>query len=342
VFDVFKPIADVWQAVIVTNLAAVLNFIYLHFQALPAFASVGAYGLAIVAFTIVIRLLLSPLTQFQLTTSRKSMLEQRKLAPEVADLRKKYKKDPQRFQLEQQKLYQEHGINPFAGMVGCLPLLVQTPILIALYTVFNNFAHHAKVAAQFLFIPNLNDAPNHHVLFMIPGLPYGVPVLAYLVLPLLAAGTTYVQTKMMQMPLPPNPTDQELQTQSMQRMMVYMSPVMIGLFAMNVAAGLGLYYFVSNCVGIVQQYFIVGWGTLLPGRVEHKLASVDLHRAGGLKSGADIGPKSSLLGGTDNVTKNLPKNLPKNGQRNVPQNGSQQSTSQSGLRNGRKGKKRKR
>jgi YidC/Oxa1 family membrane protein insertase len=228
----------------------------------PVLQTVGAYGLAIVLLTIAIRLALAPLQQFQLVTQRKTMVEQRKLAPQVAELRKKYKKDTQKLNAEMMKLYQEHGVNPLGGLIGCLPLVLQLPILTALYYVFINFAKSAHVAAHFLFIPNLNDRPGVHLL--VAGLP--IPAIAYLVFPLLAAATTYVQSKMLQMPPPPNPTEQELQTQNMQKTMVWMSPLMIGYFALQVPAGLGLYWFIGNCVSIIQQSFVVGWGNLLPKR----------------------------------------------------------------------------
>jgi YidC/Oxa1 family membrane protein insertase len=323
----------------VNNLTAVLTFIYVHFQAVPVLATIGAYGLAIVVLTIGIRLILSPLQQFQLVTQRKSMLEQRKLAPEVGELRKKYKKEPQKLQAEMTKLYAEHGINPLAGLVGCLPLVVQLPILTALYYVFQGFAHGAKGPAHFVFISNLNDNPNHHLLVsLVNGI--GIPDPSYLVFPLLAAATTYVQTKMLQMPPAPNLTDQEAQAQQMQKMMVWMSPLMIGYFALNVPAGLGLYWFIGNCVGIIQQYFVVGWGNLLPGRNKAaKPTAIDLKPRGGLKGGpdikakdiasgpkgaADIGPKN-IAGGSQNGTKNGfqngARNGPQNGSKSVPQSG---------------------
>src|SRR6267378_4599525 len=202
-FDFFLPVQHLWQAVFVDNLTNVLNFLYNQFQGSPALATIGAYGIAIIVLTIGIRLVLAPLQQFQLVTQRKSMLEQRKLAPQVSELRKQFKKDPARLNTEMQKLYAEHGINPFAGLVGCLPLIVQIPILTALYYVFTGFAHNAKVAAHFLFIPNLNNNPNQHLLVnLFSGI--GIPSPEYLVFPLLAAATTYVQTKMLQMPQAPN------------------------------------------------------------------------------------------------------------------------------------------
>ena len=312
-FDVFKPIYNLWKFVFEDNLAAILNFVYVHFQALPLLATIGAYGLAIVVLTLGIRLLLTPLMLFQLTTQRRSMLEQRKLAPQVAELRKKFKKDGMRLNSEMQKLYHEHGINPLAGLVGCLPLIVQIPILTALYYVFTGFAKGATGPAHFLFIPNLNDIPNHHQLLTLPIFGIGIPVVTYLIFPLLAAATTFVQTKMLQMPPAPNLTEQEQQTQKMQQMMVWMSPLMIGYFALTVPAGLGLYWFVGNCVGIIQQYFVVGWGNLLPKRGEPgRPATVDLKGGGGSKGGPDIGPKSGSGG---------PQIGPRNGPRNGPQNG---------------------
>ena len=232
---------------------------------MPLVATIGAYGVAIVVLTIIIRVLLSPLQQFQLVTQRKTMVEQRKLAPQVGELRKKYKKDPQRLNTEMMKLYQEHGVNPLGGLIGCLPLIVQLPILTALYYVFTGFARSNDVIGHFLFVPNLNENPAHHLL--IAGVPY-IPTPAYIVFPLLAAATTFVQSKMLQMPPPLNPTEQELQTLQMQRTMVIISPLMIAWFALNVPAALGLYWFVGNCVSIIQQSFVVGWGNLWPSRAK--------------------------------------------------------------------------
>ena len=103
-----------------------------------------------------------------------------------------------------------------------------------------------------------------HAMVAIAGI--GIPHITYLVFPVLAAITTLVQTRMMQMPPPPNPTDQELQTIQMQRTMMLISPLLIGYFALTVPVALGLYWFIGNCVSIIQQSFVVGWGNLLPSR----------------------------------------------------------------------------
>jgi len=241
-----------------------LTTIYGVVSHVSVFQVLGAYGVAIVVMTIIIRLALAPLQQFQLVTQRKTMAEQRKLAPQVADLRKKYKKDTQRLNSEMMKLYQEHGVNPLGGLIGCLPLVVQMPILSALYFVFRFRAPSLHLPTHFLFVQNLNDIPMQHAMVAIAGI--GIPHITYLVFPVLAAITTLVQTRMMQMPPPPNPTDQELQTIQMQRTMMLISPLLIGYFALTVPVALGLYWFIGNCVSIIQQSFVVGWGNLLPSR----------------------------------------------------------------------------
>ena len=278
-------------------------------QGVPIIEAIGAYGVAIIVLTICIRLILAPLQQFQLVTQRRTMVEQRKLAPQVAELRKKYKKDPTKLNAETMKLYQEHGVNPLGGLVGCLPLIVQLPILTALYYVFQNFAKAGHPPQPFLFLSNLNDNPNHHLL--IPGLP--IPIPAYLIFPLLAALTTLVQSRMLQMPPAVNPTEQELQTQQMQRTMVWLSPLMIGYFALNVPAGLGLYWFVGNCVSIIQQSFVVGWGNVLPARFRRVVGGGSNGKGGTPppRKGPDPAPKK----GPDSGPKNGPRNGPKNGSR---------------------------
>jgi YidC/Oxa1 family membrane protein insertase len=311
--NIFLPITQFWDVAFVHNLSLLLSFIYAHVQGIALFQAIGAYGVAIIFLTLLIRLVLSPLTQFQLVRQRRTMVEQRKLGPELAEIRKKYKKDNARLQAETMKLYQEHGVNPLGGFVGCLPLVIQLPILSALYYVFTGFAHSQHSALHFLFVPNLNDNPNHHLL--INGIP--IPALAYLVFPLLAALTTLVQSRMLQMPPTTNPTEQERQTQQMQRTMLWLSPLMIAYFAISVPAGLGLYWFVGNCVGIIQQSFIFGWGNVLPKWIRRPpVATLDQRVvAASKKSSADI-PAAAL--------KNGPRNGPVVRVKERPQNGSKQ------------------
>ncbi len=244
-----------WEHSFLAGVQWGLGSLYHTFAGVPGLAFVGAYGLAIVVLTIIIKLLLAPLYQVQLSLSKKSMAEQRKLAPEVAKIKKKFKGDSQKINTATMELYKEHGVNPLGGLAGCLPALLQFPILTALYWAFYQF--HVQ-DAHFLFIPSLNDLPTKHQL--IPGLP--VPTIVFLIIPLLAAGSTYIQAKMMQQPPNPLASEQELQAQQMTKSMQLMMPLMIAYFAVVTPAGLGLYWFVSNCVAIIQQYFVTGWGQL--------------------------------------------------------------------------------
>jgi YidC/Oxa1 family membrane protein insertase len=242
--------------VVYTPLSWVLANVYHAVAGVPFLYTIGAYGIAIIALTLMVRLVLSPLYHFQLSVSRKTMREQRKIAPEMAALKKKYKSDPQKQQAAMMELYKEHGVNPVGGLIGCLPAVVQIPILSALYYVFRdtgkNFADH------FLWVPHLNAYPGQHQL--IPGIPVPVPV--YLVIPVLAAATTFVQSRMMQQPPNPAATEQEQQAAQMNQSMQVVMPLMILYFAFVTPAGLGLYWFISNCFAIVQQYFVTGWGGL--------------------------------------------------------------------------------
>jgi YidC/Oxa1 family membrane protein insertase len=286
---------QLWETLVKHPLAWLLQAIYNLVQGWPLVDQIGAFGVAIIVLTILIRLAMAPLQQFQLVTQRKTMVEQRKLAPEVGELRKKYKKDPQKLNAEMMKLYQEHGVNPLGGLVGCLPLIVQIPILTALYYVLTDFARSNHVAAHFLFIGNLNQNPMQHQWFS--GMP--IPSPEYLVFPVLAAITTLVQSRMLMMPPPVNPTDQERQTAQMQRTMVWLSPLMIGYFALNVPAGLGLYWFIGNCVSIIQQSFVVGWGNVLPARFRRTVAGGSDARSGPVpKKGLQAGPRPNPNNGS--------------------------------------------
>ncbi len=228
----------------------------------------GAYGVAIVVLTIIIKVVLAPLFQLQLVLSRRAMLEQRKVQPELAELRKKYKGDAQKLQAATMELYKQHGVNPFSSLTGCLPALLQFPILTALYYLFRQAATSDQFRhAHFLFVPDLNAYPSQHAALSL-GI-VAIPTLQFLIIPLLAAGTTFVQSRMMQPPPNPLATEQEQQTQQMQKSMQVMMPLMIAYFAIVTPAGLGLYWFISNCVAIIQQYFVSGWGglaTLFPRR----------------------------------------------------------------------------
>lgn len=183
----------------------------------------GSYGFAIIAVTIVIRLVLLPL-MIQQTKSSKAM---QALQPEMQRLREKYsskdQKTQQKLQQETMELFQKHGVNPLAG---CMPILIQMPILVAFY--------HA--------IMRTAEIKTHTFLWFSLGSPDYI-------LALLAGVTTFLQQKIMMGQAPPNPQ---------MKMMLYIMPVMIAIFAINFPAALSLYWVIGNLFMIVQTYFISG------------------------------------------------------------------------------------
>jgi YidC/Oxa1 family membrane protein insertase len=243
----FTPLHDLWWLIFGQSQAWLLNLLYHQFQSVPPFSTIGAYGLAIIVLTILLRILLAPLQQWQQHLQRKTQAEQRIIAPRLAELRRQYKGDPKGFNDAMMALYREHGINPFAGLATILPLLIQLPILIALFWVFRDFAHSATVAAHFLFIPNLNDSPLAHRL-----LPY-VPTPAYIALPLLAALTTYLQARLSLAPPAKDAATLERSTHRTQQIVGFVVPVIVYFTAITVPAGLGLYWFISNLLAVLQQ-----------------------------------------------------------------------------------------
>src|SRR6266700_1231727 len=214
----------------------------------PLAESIGPFGIAIVLLTILIKLIISPIFQYQLSTSRRVQAEQRRIAPQLSAVRKKHKKDPQRLNQETMALYKEHNINPLAQMSGCLPALVQSPILIALFYVIRD-AHQTLPIHDFRFLGIFLDKT---------ALQPGQFIALAILLPILAGLTTFVQTKMMTQPGQVQDPTQAAMTQNMTLIM----PVFIGFISINFAAALALYWVVSNLFSIGQQYFITGWGSL--------------------------------------------------------------------------------
>jgi YidC/Oxa1 family membrane protein insertase len=259
--QLWHPIWLLWWTVIGVPIHAVLKALLAFLNGNPIADAIGPFGVAIVLLTILIKLVISPIFQYQLTTSRRVQAEQRRIAPHLAALRKKYKKDPQRLNQETMALYKEHGINPLAQMSGCLPALIQSPILIALFYVIRD-AHKTLPIHDFKF---LGISLDHTALQ--PGQFVALAIL----LPLLAGLTTFVQTKMM---TPAGGTVAQDPTQAaMTQNMTLILPVFIGFISLQFAAALALYWVVSNLFSIGQQYFITGWGSLSPPRLRRGKAA---------------------------------------------------------------------
>jgi YidC/Oxa1 family membrane protein insertase len=191
---------------------------------------ISNYGIAIIIFSILMKILLYPLSITQLKSSQKMQL----LGPELQKLRDKYKDDQKTQQKETMKLYSQYGINP-AG--GCLPLILQMPILYALWAVLRT-SIDLRQANFFLWITDLS-VPDHFI-----DLPFsllGIKTISGLAL--LMGITMFIQQKM-------------TITDPKQKAMVYMMPVMFTLLFSNFPSGLNLYYFMFNLMSIGQQVWM--------------------------------------------------------------------------------------
>ncbi len=221
--------------------------------------NVGGAGIAIIIFTLGIKLLLVPLTLQQLKSAR-AMQE---LQPHIKELQTKLKNDKQKLTEETMALFKEHHVNPAAG---CLPLLVQLPILYGLYGALIALGNACASQVNGVCVPDIlhNDLFTQSFLWLhgeltnsngitLRGLSAPDPVH---ILPVLCVVSQWVQQRMMQTTKPADP-----QQAAMQSMMQFM-PLMIGVFSWNLAAGLPLYWAVSTLFSIVVQYFITGWGKL--------------------------------------------------------------------------------
>ncbi len=284
-----------WNLLLVHPLERALQF-------LATDVGLGA-GIAIIVFTILMRLVLLPLT-IQQYRSQKAMY---RLQPELKELQRKFGKDREKLQVETMALYKERGVNPAAG---CFPLVVQMPILFALYAALMGLGAIDPAFQQpWMWIPRL-DHPD-----ILPIAGISVPF----ILPILTAATQWVQQRMMTMPS--DDPQQRMQNSIMQFM-----PLMMLYFGTTISAGVVLYWLTQNLAGIVQQYFQTGWGSLLPNRAPANPNPAGITGGGG--SGAKGGGGGSADGGDGSATERANGTAQANGLRNP---------SRSGHRGGRRG-----
>ncbi|NLJ81093.1 MAG: membrane protein insertase YidC [Firmicutes bacterium] len=189
------------------GLAWLLNNIYLF---------TNSYGLSIILTTILVRLLLYPLTVSQ----NKNMAAMRKLQPEIDAIQKKYKDNKEEYQKRTMELYQKHKVNPLGG---CFPLLLQLPILWAFFRVLRELPY--SEASRFLGIWVLSEPDK---LF---------------ILPVIVAVSTYFQSKLAN----PDPS---------QKTMLIVMPLILGVFSLSFPSGLVLYLITSNVFSVVQQIWL--------------------------------------------------------------------------------------
>jgi YidC/Oxa1 family membrane protein insertase len=237
-------IGAIWDLIILSPLINVLIMLshYLF----------NSFGLTIIVLTIVIRAAMYPLTRRQLraTKAMQSMQSQ------IAELQKKYAKDRQKLVEEQRKLYRQSGMNP----LGCLgPMLIQFPVWFALYQTimrvlavspedFLGLSKHLYTSWPLVF----SQVPlENRFLWLDLAAPD-----QWLILPILVAGSFWVQQKMSTV------ASSDPRQQQTSQMMLWMMPAMFFFLTVSFPSGLAVYWLVTNIISIAMQYFITGWGGL--------------------------------------------------------------------------------
>ncbi len=268
----FTPI---FQAMFIVLVAV---YVFLHNLGVPA-----AIGWAIAALTLVVRAIVIPLYRRQLVSQRRMQL----LQPEIKEMQRRYKGDAMKARLAQQELFKERGVSPLAG---CLPLLLQMPLLFIMYTVIQNGLTNVNPTAMLtvfgvhvvpLQCTNLNAAgvpdatigpcidtvisflgtsidvslPSTFFSVTIAGFVLGLSILA-----IISALLQLVQSRMM---LPVSTNEDDPNTKVMRQTMLFLPLISIA-YGGFLPAGLFIYWITATIFSIVQQYLIIGWGGMFP------------------------------------------------------------------------------
>jgi YidC/Oxa1 family membrane protein insertase len=222
---------NIWNALLVGPLTTTLRFFYDLFG--------GNVGLAIILLTIILRILLLPLSLPMLRSASK----QRDLKPKLDKLKKKYKDDRQKLAQAQMELFRQAGVNPFAG---CLPQILQIVILIALYQVFIGFLSNGDLNTRFLIWDLSRPDP-------------------YFILPVLAAASQFLLSRMSRaMVSDESVAAKATKEQSddfatmFQKQNLYIFPLFTLFLGTRLSAGLMLYWFVSSVIQFGQQWWVTG------------------------------------------------------------------------------------
>lgn len=202
------------------------------------------FGYAVILLTIAIRLILIPLT----IPSLRSAQKMQEIKGELDEIKKRHSKDPRRLQTEQLNLYKKHGINP---ATGCLPILLQLPILIFLYSVLTDVLKNGAVNPMF-FIFNLKEPDK------------------YFILPILAAVSQFILSYMMS-PVPGKKVELKEKketdfadslTGALQTQNLYIMPLLWFFMLLKLPSGIGIYWVFSTIFSLVQQWIFIGPGRL--------------------------------------------------------------------------------
>ena len=210
---------------------------------------IGNYGIVIIIFVLVTRILLHPITK----KSQISMMSMSKLAPKAEEIKKKYADNKAEQSKQMMSLYKEHGASP---ILGCLPMFLQMPIWIALYS-----AIYASVDLRgAAFLPFwITDLSSPDALFQLPAAVETIPFLgsfigdSFNLLPILLGVSMFMQQKLMPSSSASSANSQMAQQQ---KMMLWMMPIMMMLFLYRAPSGLNLYIMASTAGGVLEQYII--------------------------------------------------------------------------------------
>ena len=206
------------------------------------YAIIPNYGLVVVVFAFLIKLLLNPLTVKTFESTRKMQA----LAPEIQKLKEKYKNDPQKMSRAQMELYKNSGANPLGG---CLPMLIQMPILVSVFSIFRSKIEFRGAP----FFGWISDLSVPDTLISIGSFPINI-------LPVLMGSTMFIQQKMMSAP----------NADTQQKTMMYVMNVFFLFLFYRFPSGLNLYYFVFNLLTILQQKYLIPKPTLPASAIPNK------------------------------------------------------------------------
>lgn len=230
------------------------------------------YGVAIIILVIIVRLILHPITKYGQVNMMRAQKGMAKLKPKIDAIQQQYKNDRQKLNEETMKLYREEGVNPASTILGCLPMMLQMPVWVALWTTLNTNVDMRH--EPFFWWMNDLSSPDaliplaerwHFRIPLIGGDSFMGPVMAFNLLPIIMTVTMYFQQKFTQKltkpttPLPPQKDkngnvipDQMAQQQKMMSFMM----LFFGLLFYNFPSGLNLYILSSNLFGMGEQLLI--------------------------------------------------------------------------------------
>ena len=213
IYSFLQPVADLISGVITAlyDVTVAIGF--------------PSYALAIIMISILLKIILFPLMQKQM----KSTMNMQEIQPKLEYLQKKYKSNPEKMNEEVMKLYKEYNVNP---MSGCLPLLIQMPILIGLFAALRQYDFVNAAHATFFWIPNLGDKD------------------AFYILPVLVALTMFVQQKISM------GSNEAVAANPTMKTMLYIMPAMMLFVCWSMPSGLCLYWAFFSILSIVQQFFL--------------------------------------------------------------------------------------